>query len=125
MSELKATPGPWVPMLGEVYRIRASDGSVATVQHVHLTGRRPDHEVVANANLIAASPALYEALEMQARAEVENANCPDCDGEGDWSHCARCSELFGPAIDSRTAALAKARGESIHTRELNHEGGGQ
>lgn len=51
---------------------------------------------------------LEAALRAQQRAEDHNANCPECNGEGDWAECGPCSELFGDAIDLRTAALSRA-----------------
>lgn len=52
--------------------------------------------------------AFFAALQAQAKAEDENANCPDCNGVGDWAECGKCSELFGHAIDLRNEALAAA-----------------
>jgi hypothetical protein len=63
------------------------------------------------ARLIAAAPDMARALSMQDHAENENANCPECEGEGDWAHCSICAALFGDAIDARQAVLAKATPE--------------
>jgi hypothetical protein len=49
---------------------------------------------------------VHAALRAQAHAEDANANCPDCEGIGDWAECGRCSELFGHATDLRNTALA-------------------
>ncbi len=49
------------------------------------------------------------ALRAQELAENEHANCPDCEGIGDWAECGRCSELFGDAIDMRRAAFEASR----------------
>lgn len=57
---------------------------------------------------------LVEALRAQEHAESEHANCPDCDGLGDWAECGRCSEFFGDAIDVRHAALSAI--EASHDR---------
>ena len=64
-------------------------------------------EATATARLaVAAYLANRKARPTEERAENENANCPDCNGEGNWAECGRCSELFGNAIDLRHAVLA-------------------
>lgn len=61
-----------------------------------------------DARLIAAAPDLLAACMAQDRAECFNANCPDCEGEGDWAECETCTAYFSEAIDLRQSALAKA-----------------
>jgi hypothetical protein len=55
---------------------------------------------------------LVEALKLQEAAELANANCIECEGEGDWTHCSLCSSRFGNAIDVRYALLAKLGGDT-------------
>ena len=87
----KWTPGPWRVLNDEAIKVASSDGSLATVTHIHLRGRRDTSEVEANAHLIAAAPDLYAALEMaQLWLSV--------DGRFD--------------MQGINAALAKARGET-------------
>ena len=90
MADVKFTPGPWraVP-LHTCWSIRARDRSIGHLNH---GGHGFGPEVKqADANLIAASPDLYDALA---------AFVSDCTNE----ECERC-------ISAR-AALAKAEGRS-------------
>ncbi len=48
-----------------------------------------------------------QALKMQEGAELWNANCCQCEGEGDWTECDICSDAFGKAIDKRNAVIPK------------------
>lgn len=65
MSEPGFTPGPWrLNCLG----VFAGDGSLENDRVVVALGARASAEEVANARLIAAAPALYEALEPFAKA---------------------------------------------------------
>lgn len=88
MSEVKFTPGPWLPMLanaeldGYAVMAGAPDYSTPRVAYVH-TG-------AADASLISAAPDLYAAL--HSLAELY---------EG----------LDSPSFLRARAALAKARGE--------------
>lgn len=74
-----------------------------------------DRRADADARLIAAAPDLAYAALAQEEAEDFNANCPECEGEGDWATCEPCSGRFGHAIDLRRAALAKVRGNGEPT----------
>jgi len=58
------TPGPWIPDLGEVYRVRSQQdgGQIAIMMNLKGAGLRAGDEVAANARLIAAAPDLLEAL---------------------------------------------------------------
>lgn len=56
---------------------------------------------------------LRRALELQEAAEHENANCPECEGEGNWAQCERCAPLFGAAIDARHQALTIAPSDGM------------
>lgn len=106
--ETKWTPGPWHVSLGETYKVKEADGSsLAMVMHVHLSGRRSPAQVVANANLIAAAPDLYEALRKAEEFIVNGIEfgfirMPDA-STPDSAHATL------PAI---RVALAKARGET-------------
>jgi hypothetical protein len=55
---------------------------------------------------------LLEALRAQEDAETKNANCKECEGEGNWAECEPCTKIFNEAIDLRNAAIAKAEGKS-------------
>lgn len=86
MSELKATPGPWLKNCSHIY---APDGAIiATVNNPG--SKASDYPLVPNRDLMAAAPKLYEAL---ARIVF------DWDGEPE-------------DIVEAQEALAKARGES-------------
>lgn len=56
------TPGPWHVSNGEAIKVAAKDGSLATVTHIYLRGRRNTNEVEANAHLIAAAPDLARTV---------------------------------------------------------------
>ena len=63
----KHTPGPWKARFEEAYYVTGPDlGRVAMMMHLKgaygLGGRRTGEESAANCRLIAAAPALYEAL---------------------------------------------------------------
>ena len=66
MSEAKHTPGPWKARFEEAYYVTGPDlGRVAMMNlkgAYGLGGRRTGEESAANCRLIAAAPALYEAL---------------------------------------------------------------
>lgn len=67
MSEAKHTPGPWKARFEEAYYVTGPDlGRVAMMMNLKgaygLGGRRTGEESAANCRLIAAAPALYEAL---------------------------------------------------------------
>ena len=91
----KWTPGPWRVLNDEAIKVASSDGSLATVTHIHLRGRRDTSEVEANANLIAAAPDLYAAL-----ADL-------LDREGDDT-----LDSVKAKWAAARAALAKARGQA-------------
>lgn len=110
MAEAKHTPGPWrIEQSPFFANIRAEAAGVSGIASIQLVSPSTA-EALANACLIAAAPDMRAALEAQESAEKAQANCPDCEGIGDWAECGRCSELFGTAIDLRRAALAKAEG---------------
>ena len=89
----KWTPGPWRVLNDEAIKVASSDGSLATVTHIHLRGRRDTSEVEANAHLIAAAPDLYAAL----------------DG---LLGLLDAGSLYEPQAYAARTALAKARGET-------------
>ena len=93
----KWTPGPWRVLNDEAIKVASSDGSLATVTHIHLRGRRDTSEVEANAHLIAAAPDMAEALE-KALNFITNT-------ESEMGETLPCG-------DAARAALAKARGET-------------
>ncbi len=102
MGEPKWTKGPWVwrPAYLNAGQDEAdtlagtvgdTEGDGMCVAAIHHDAGLP---AVANANLIAAAPELYEALEELVRVQMD----------GDW-------EYWRGARDRAEAALAKARGE--------------
>ncbi len=111
MSEAKHTPGPWKARFEEAYYVTGPDlGRVAMMMNLKgaygLGGRRTGEESAANCRLIAAAPALYEAL---ARLLPEIAPPPsvwDDEETGDDN------SLFRAAIERARAAVALARGEA-------------
>lgn len=99
MSEAKHTPGPWKARFEEAYYVTGPDlGRVAMMMNLKgaygLGGRRTGEESAANCRLIAAAPALYEALANLLAVH---------EGEGGTKF---------PAGDIARAALALARGEA-------------
>lgn len=96
MTDTKFTPGPWVAS-DEVHGkcggiIHIKDGKYSEICTMWSSGLENEDEFLVNANLIAAAPDLYEALE---RMKI-------------W-----CEDEVGAELpcDSINAALAKARGE--------------
>ena len=92
MSETKFTPGPWVASGSLV-------GAGWIVIRQECTGIKDRETLVANANLIAAAPDMYEALE----AAILEYGKPG----GPWN----VPSSPGSWIDKAKAALVKARGE--------------
>ena len=98
MIKPKHTPGPWTVELAEGVRVLDANGRrVASVSLLSwkLAEPRSEAEICMNAQLIAAAPDLYEALEAIQKARFH----PD---PGEMSE----------ANNMAAAALAKARGES-------------
>lgn len=101
MSERKWTPGPWT--VRQAYRsiISASPTGYDDAESIEAYGGHLVCESVkwdANAQLIAAAPDLYEALDYLV-------SCTQLADDADWS------EGDDPLSAAR-AALAKARGEA-------------
>jgi hypothetical protein len=80
VSAIRFTPGAWRANFGEVIKVVDSDGAtIAMVTNLNLRGRRSASEVAANAHLLAASPALLEALRPFANyACDEPCECHNC-----------------------------------------------
>jgi hypothetical protein len=105
MSGLKATPGPW-----KVFR--ASNGKLLGIGDAEAVGVtdafgglwRTGKEMEANADLIAASPDLYAALETFVTDYVDLVESGDA---GFWD------AETEPKVIAARAALAKARGETV------------
>ena len=94
MSEPKFTPGPWLKRTG------GGAQYIVHGEHIICSIPRSYPNLKNEANLIAAAPELYEALNHLAAAVVENY------GKG-WPN-----DDLDRAIDAAWAALAKARGET-------------
>lgn len=113
MSEAKFTPGPWEvcdpgdygDFDGESRVVLGNDMRIAVV-HWHEGDYRAEND--ANANLIAASPDLYDALR-EAKGLADMAVMSD-DGDGTPSDDQSSLEQLRAKID---AALAKAEGRSL------------
>jgi hypothetical protein len=91
----KWTPGPWTNCNDSFIEADVSGKVVVEEMNTEIEFME-DEEITANANLIAAAPDLYEALEAILEERYEN------------------SEL-DPLVNDARAALAKARGEAAHT----------
>lgn len=93
-----------------VAAVNALPKLIATVRLAHTPARGVPREATAE---------MRAALEMQERAEIANANCPYCEGEGNWAECEPCSILFGDAIDARRATLdAAPQSEGVGGEDL-------
>lgn len=97
------TKGPWEQRRSAVYG--PDDVIVAGTD----TPARPVLECEANGYLIAAAPDLLEAADAQEKAELANANCDECEGEGAPELCPQCFPLFDDARVKRRLAIAKSR----------------
>ncbi len=99
MSELRATPGPWVVersvIRGDADHLGRTVAVASTLNVAWPFGRRAAKEEPYNAHLIAAAPELYEALVALMDLESRDRVMP-----------------AGPEWDAARAALAKARGET-------------
>jgi hypothetical protein len=106
MSEAKHTPGPWVVQYGHqtgyprgigAIKDKGVKGAVGCVVRFNGIGFPSSEAGRANANLIAAAPALLEAL-LGCVAAIERT-----------AHCTEAERLA--AADKARAAIAKALGE--------------
>ncbi len=100
MGAVKHTPGPWYVTGGSpellLIREEASDYSLAVADdggHVDPQFALDDDVITANANLIAAAPDLYEALETVILGISQGS-------------------VGKPAVLAAVSALARARGEA-------------
>jgi hypothetical protein len=118
MPELKFSPIPWTVDVGVFISIRSNDGKrIAT-----MTRGFPKEEIMANANVLAASTDLLEVLEEILKTIPTDGSwwCPHC-GQTDCSYYFRCTQC-GTRIDEcqpddatiakARAAVAKAKGHS-------------
>lgn len=107
MSELKATPGPWVARVSDGEWVVAHDRGDVLVASCGLAGVgyvTPEHD----ANLIAAAPELYEA----ARLFVEEYDAQ----EGDEGVAMMLA--YNAALNAAKSALSKARGDLVNPSEV-------
>lgn len=108
MSETKWTPGPW-----NIARINYADIYGGDGEMVALVPKGYPR-TAANAQLIAAAPDLYEALEAYEALDNQRMTCEECEDRLERAPEA-CEYCFPFADDARLkmrAALAKARGET-------------
>ena len=104
------TRGPWRAIDKMIVVVEETHGYSTCIANAQIGGSNGE-TMAANAHLIAAAPDLLAACEAEEAAQDARANCPECDGEDDWTHCGPCSLRFGTAIDLRRAAIAKATGK--------------
>jgi hypothetical protein len=101
MTDSKHTPGPWTGVLhGEMrtgWRISPYDRLSDPVPVAHVYGHRDNEESCANARLIAAAPALLEALE--AATHILEAQI------------ASGKSFHNLTVGNARAAIARAKGE--------------
>ncbi len=103
----KHTPGPWTARKAPernayAWDVEGAQGTVPTIARMALVDRVS--EVEANAHLIAAAPAMYEALQMVATTLYDMA-----DSAGDVPEWNESGELYELSRTVR-AALAQAEG---------------
>lgn len=134
MSDAKHTPGEWRPGRPDMFNVQEGDRSPKLGKSVyvddsrggfhHVTGARlpltvaeafgdTREEVMANARLIAAAPALFAALRAEQEwRDVEREDRPgDADGWQLWEQWQRrIHQCILEADRLRAAALAKAEG---------------
>lgn len=104
MSEAKHTPGPWHK---SVIIVKGANGeAVCFLSQRNDDHRKPDEELEANGNLIAAAPKLLAALERL----ISNRHCFMTSHE-DKDTCAQCGESAATDIEFARAAIAEAKGE--------------
>ena len=108
MADTKFTPGPWATYVNTTRNV--------VIRKMFADGQE-SHEIARvvsgfdDARVIAAAPALYEALDqlltdmLIAQGNMRDAAKHDPRWEG-------CAEEIQPRVDAALAALAKARGES-------------
>jgi hypothetical protein len=104
MSETRFTPGPWDAGVSEIlgkrrFTVAPEYNHGIAVSICGDCGAEDEEESIANANLIAAAPDMYEALE----AAILEYGKPG----GPWN----VPSSPGSWIDKAKAALVKARGE--------------
>lgn len=110
MIRARHTPGPWTwgraPLTGAI-RIRNERGDWIASE-VQAPDTREAAE--ANASLLAAAPELFAAAKALEGAELQHANCDECEGEGVPELCPECFPRFDKARCLRRAAIRKAEG---------------
>lgn len=95
------TPGPWLTNCSHIY---APDKAIIAV--VHNPGRQEsDYPLVANRDLMAAAPELYDALKLAAQSLFIVRDVLQRMGADDMPNLETVTQLS-------EATLAKARGES-------------
>lgn len=102
----KWTPGPWVK--DGLGRLSGSDGTQVGVWDAGIAHVSRDATSESNANLIAAAPELYEALEpLYAIAIDRSAGSPEWDDKDTVQVILSIGDLRRASV-----ALSKARGEA-------------
>ena len=92
------TPGPWRKGIDNTIYQSKTNKRIADV-YMHMIYRDSDAQAQANATLIAAAPAMYEALRMLIALD------PRC--HRGVTHCGECGACLGQA------ALAQAEGKAL------------
>ena len=121
----KATPGPWKSGGGTIYAPwpeREGDRIIADLLTHHGDNGLTNDEVTANAQLMAASPEMLEALEGLVTAYLADAGedldllCVSCGHTSsshteDYCSCGECVEYISPtlALEAARAAIEQAR----------------
>lgn len=113
MSDTKWTPSPWVVRHGRTPHVKEIVGpkQEAICATHHWLDSDPVEESRANANLIAAAPELYEALDGFSKLMALWMPSED-EYDEDSIHCGEY-EALGSAAQKMSQALAKARGEAL------------
>lgn len=124
MSETKFTPGPWLLRgLSDHVRVEHVTRELKRINVARCGSSKPGprepaiEEVCANAHLIAAAPAMYEALALYEKVDEHFANCEDCFESGFPELCAVGFPIADEARLAMRAALASAREETTQQKE--------
>lgn len=117
ISEKGGVASIWGPRKDGNARLSDGRGLIAQVDLATLETKSRisypeiDQESLSYARLMAASPDLLAACQLQEAAEEFNCNkCENCFGEGEPEACEVCFPKFDDARVARRAAIARAEG---------------